>query len=150
MLGPEGVGRGISCSHMNPSVIPPNMKLEGHCYAPRGTHIRVALKAVCCDISRMGRACRRVQGWFFRLPSKTLAQSLSFIMWLTTFPQTVTEYFRRHISITVMLLKTFFFFSFALLQDNCFYTDSEALSLRIILSQISPAYGTKEAPLLCV
>lgn len=76
---------------------------------PRGTHIRVALKAVCCDISRMGRACRRAQGWFFRLPSKTLAQSLSFIMWLTTFPQTVTKYFRRHISITVMLLKTFFF-----------------------------------------
>ena len=48
-------------------------------------------------------------------------------MWLGTFPQTVTKYFRRHISITVMLSKTFFL-SFALLQNNCVYSDSEALS----------------------
>lgn len=66
-------------------------------------------------------------------------------MWLRTFPQTVTKYFRRHISITVMFFKTIFFFSFALLQNNCSQTDSEALSVRSVLGRNCPAVGPEKA-----
>lgn len=125
------------------ALLPPNTRLAGQGWA-RGSGIGAAPTAVCCDISRVDRASSQGTGLVFRLPPRTLAQSPSFIMWRTAFPQTVTEYFRRHVSITVMLLKTFFFFSLPFCKITVFILIQKLFLSELFSARVALAGDTKE------